>query len=149
MAEGKDWRESVVASDPKKRTYDKIERELHRNFNESNNPETIRGDNGDRAHSIAVKSARAAHELLRNHELDMVAKGVITDEQRRKGKHHSHSMGAARKVMGTRKIKVGDKVTHTLQGGRKRKRKTRKRKTKHRRKTKRRKRRRKSRKRRR
>ena len=134
-----DWTKSVVASDPTKRTYEAIERELHHDIKESNNPATIRGDNGDRAYSIAVDGARAKHELLRNHELDMVTKGVITNEGRKKGKHHSHSMGAARNFMGTRTVKVGENVTHVLRGGRKRKRKTRKRKIFRKRKTKRRK----------
>jgi len=138
------WTDKVVASDPRGRTYKNIEQDMQQDIREQNDPATIRGDNGDRAHAIAVKRARESHELLRNHELDMVSKGVITDNERRAGIHHTHSMGFARHVLGTRSVMDGKTLAHKLQGGRKRKRKTRRRKTKHKRKTKHRKRRRSS-----
>ena len=81
------WTDRVVASDRRGRTYKNIEQDMQQDIREQNDPATIRGDYGDRAHAIAVKRARESHELLRNHELDMVSKGVITDDERRAGIH--------------------------------------------------------------
>ena len=137
------WTDKVVASDPRKRTYKQIQSQLDQDIREQNDPDTISGRNGERAHAIAVRRARESHELLRNHELKQVEEGHLTDAERRAGVHHTHSMGFARHVLGTRRVMTGNEGK-TLYGGRKRKRKTRKRKTKRRRKTKHRKRRRSS-----